>query len=298
MLSGLSNNYSKSHMKRLQREVRERNQTVNKILIKCSKLQDLIDKHSLNNFGFISIDTEGSELEVLESLDLTKTHVTLFIIENSLGDRKVEKYLKLYGFHKALTIEYEEFYVKYDDVNTIQEIANTLFKKNLLYVSSYENFIRVSPLEIKILTNYISYSLFGTGEEYLNGTIMNIKNNATLMPGWVSVVYVSESMYSQYGQILRKLPCKIVTVKSEENQISTIWRFFATDLVDSELILFRDCDSIITEREIVLINQWVNSNKALHIIRDHPSHVSSIMAGLCGVRKKKNPKFTGSFPKH
>lgn len=129
MLSGLSNNYSKSHMKRLQREVRERNQTVNKILIKCSKLQDLIDKHSLNNFGFISIDTEGSELEVLESLDLTKTHVTLFIIENSLGDRKVEKYLKLYGFHKALTIEYEEFYVKYDDVNTIQEIANTLFKK-------------------------------------------------------------------------------------------------------------------------------------------------------------------------
>lgn len=124
---------------------------------------------------------------------------------------------------------------------------------------------------------------------------MNIKNNATLMPGWVSVVYVSESMYSQYGQILRKLPCKIVTVKSEENQISTIWRFFATDLVDSELILFRDCDSIITEREIVLINQWVNSNKALHIIRDHPSHVSSIMAGLCGVRKKRIQNLLEAF---
>ena len=124
---------------------------------------------------------------------------------------------------------------------------------------------------------------------------MNIENNATLMPGWVSVVYVSESVYSQYGQILRKLPCKIVKVKSEENQISTIWRFFATDLVDSELILFRDCDSIITEREIVLINHWVNSNQALHIIRDHPSHVSSIMAGLCGVRKKRIQNLLEAF---
>lgn len=132
---------------------------------------------------------------------------------------------------------------------------------------------------------------------YLNGAIMNIENNAILMPEWTSIVYVSESIYTKYENTFKKLNCKIVKVKSEENQISTIWRFFATDLTDSELILFRDCDSLITEREVVLIKHWVNSNHALHIIRDHPLHVSPIMAGLCGVRKKRIQNLLESFLK-
>jgi hypothetical protein len=145
------------------------------------------------------------------------------------------------------------------------------------------------------VTNYISYSLFGSGDVYLDGAIKNIQNNSVLMPGWVSVFYVSESLYSKNEDKFKKLYCKIVKVKSHENQISTIWRFFATDLVDAELILFRDCDSLITRREIVLINQWINSNHALHIIRDHPLHTNSIMAGLCGVRKNRIQNLLESF---
>jgi FkbM family methyltransferase len=129
MLSGLAMNYSRSHFRRLLKEVRDHKQTINKIFIKCSKLQDLIDQYSINNLGFISIDTEGSELAVLESIDLTKTPVTLIIVENSLGNGKIRKYLKSFGFRKALSIEYDEFYLKLDDIKTIRDIANKIFKK-------------------------------------------------------------------------------------------------------------------------------------------------------------------------
>ena len=137
------------------------------------------------------------------------------------------------------------------------------------------------------MTNYISYSLYGSDPYYVNGALNNLVNNSKIMPGWVSVLYVSKFTYENFHLLLSRFRDNLIVVAGHDNNISSIWRFFATDLGDAEHILFRDCDSLITLREKAYIDEWVSSNKALHIIRDHPLHESNIMAGLCGVKKYK-----------
>jgi hypothetical protein len=49
--------------------------------------------------------------------------------------------------------------------------------------------------------------------------------------------------------------------------------------------MVRDADSRITDRDDFCINEFVNSDKLFHIIRDHPNHKHLIMAGMWGVKK-------------
>jgi len=44
----------------------------------------------------------------------------------------------------------------------------------------------------------------------------------------------------------------------------------------------RDLDSRVTEREVAAVNEWLESNKTLHSMRDHPWHTVPIMGGGWG----------------
>jgi hypothetical protein len=62
------------------------------------------------------------------------------------------------------------------------------------------------------------------------------------------------------------------------------WRFLALDDKDINILLSRDCDSRISDREISAINEWIESDKDFHIMRDHPYHQVPILAGIWGCR--------------
>jgi len=43
------------------------------------------------------------------------------------------------------------------------------------------------------------------------------------------------------------------------------WRFWAADDPEVGIMLSRDCDSRISDREIAAINEWLESDKDFHI---------------------------------
>ena len=49
-------------------------------------------------------------------------------------------------------------------------------------------------------------------------------------------------------------------------------------LVDT--FISRDVDSIIWRREVDAVNQWLESNYTFHLMRDHATHGSIMLAGL------------------
>ena len=52
-----------------------------------------------------------------------------------------------------------------------------------------------------------------------------------------------------------------------------------------DVAMFRDLDSIISERETAAVAQWLSSKHAFHIMRDHPDHGAvPMMAGMWGVK--------------
>jgi len=83
------------------------------ISVKTRRLDWIIDNHFKGGpIDFISIDTEGNELEVLESIDLELHGVRLLIIENNYNSADIEQYLMGLGWRKDKRFEVNDFYVK------------------------------------------------------------------------------------------------------------------------------------------------------------------------------------------
>lgn len=60
---------------------------------------------------FISIDTEGTEIDVLKGFNINKWKPKLLIIENNFNDSEIEIYLKNFGYKKDKRIEVNDFYI-------------------------------------------------------------------------------------------------------------------------------------------------------------------------------------------
>ena len=92
-----------------------------KIKIKSYTLNSILKNNSIEMFDYLNIDVEGSELEVIEGIDLIKYHPSLITIENN--NLSLEDYLKD-NVHNILTSN------DYVFVNKIG-VTNFFLDKNL-----------------------------------------------------------------------------------------------------------------------------------------------------------------------
>ena len=65
-----------------------------------------------------------------------------------------------------------------------------------------------------------------------------------------------------------------------------IWRFLPAGDLLVDMIISRDLDSPLSQRELDAVNQWLSTNKSWHIMRDHPLHQMPILGlNFCSYRK-------------
>ena len=62
------------------------------------------------------------------------------------------------------------------------------------------------------------------------------------------------------------------------------WRFFPTLDPQVDVFLSRDLDSRITDSEVAAVQEWLESDKVIHIMRDHPAHFTEILGGGWGAK--------------
>ena len=128
----------------------------------------------------------------------------------------------------------------------------------------------------------IAYSLWGDAPMYNVGAVENADNALEHYPDWICRYYIGESVPNETLEKLASKPnTEIIKVASSNDWTSSIWRFHAVD--NSDVVIFRDTDSRLTQRERTAVNEWLASNKIIHIMRDHPYHTERIMAGMWGV---------------
>lgn len=72
----------------------------------------LTDYPAVDKIDFLSIDTEGTELEVLKGFDIARWMPKLFVIENNYNDPWIEEYLKPFGYTKVLRNQVNDFYTR------------------------------------------------------------------------------------------------------------------------------------------------------------------------------------------
>jgi hypothetical protein len=134
------------------------------------------------------------------------------------------------------------------------------------------------------MVNVFSFCLFGSNHKYTLGMIENVKIINDKFKDWKIYIYynnVSEDILKQlelYNNV-------VLILSTYNNHKTTLDRFKPIDNIDVDITMMRDADSRVHDRDIWAINEFINSTKKLHIIRDHNCHCSNIMAGLCGIKK-------------
>ena len=75
-----------------------------------------------------------------------------------------------------------------------------------------------------------------------------------------------------------------VGARQTANMFPMFWRFLPTLDPQVSVVMSRDLDSRITEREAAAVREWLESNRSLHAMRDHPWHGVPIMGGGWGAK--------------
>jgi hypothetical protein len=141
---------------------------------------------------------------------------------------------------------------------------------------------------------YISYSLWGDNELYNIGMVKNAEQVPKIYSGWQMIVYHDNSVPKETLSVLEDLNVKLVNVDGHTHGM--FWRFFASDLVDCEYAIFRDGDSRLSIREKMAVDEWIDSGKTIHVMRDHPAHQIpygnnslGILGGMWGIKGNTIP---------
>jgi hypothetical protein len=129
----------------------------------------------------------------------------------------------------------------------------------------------------------ISFSLWGENPKYTIGAIKNAELVNKIYPSWIGRFYVGKSVPEKILIELKSIPnTEIISLDENGDWTGMFWRFFACE--DSDIMLSRDTDSRLNLREKLAVDEWLNSEKNFHIMRDHPWHSTQILGGMWGCR--------------
>jgi len=144
----------------------------------------------------------------------------------------------------------------------------------------------------------ISYSLYGNNPRYTVNSIINAEIAKKIYSDWECRFYYDNSVPIK---VIEKLKCysnvNLIDMTNRpyhnfqtHHSSKMFWRFMAYD-DNIDVVIFRDSDSYPSIRERDAVNQWLNENKSIHLMREvQPCHRSKIMGGMWGLRKNNKLK--------
>ena len=147
------------------------------------------------------------------------------------------------------------------------------------------------PTEATTVPNLvIAYSLWGSEARYSTGMINVCRTHAQLYPAnWKIRIYHDNTAPPNIMDDLNEMEhVKLINVETDlpawiKNNLNPMnWRFLIASDPTVSAYAVRDSDSIPSKRERAAIEEFLESGKAFHIIRDHPMHNPTNFAPILG----------------
>ena len=130
----------------------------------------------------------------------------------------------------------------------------------------------------------ITFSLWGNNPMYTVGAIRNVEIAKELFPDWTCRFYIAKTVPQDIISQLQNLNAELIFRESEGTTNSMFWRFEPAADPNVDAMIVRDTDSRLGIREKLAIDEWLDSGKKLHVMRDHPYHQAPMMGGMWGCR--------------
>ena len=132
--------------------------------------------------------------------------------------------------------------------------------------------------------NIISFSLYGSDQKYIVGAIENAKLLQKFSAEWTAFFYCGQEISNITLKQLESLGSKVIVADAGWHENGMFWRFYPFGNEKFTRMIVRDVDSRISIRELDAVQEWVESGKLGHIMRDHPFHATEILGGMWGAR--------------
>lgn len=110
MLSGITDKYDNRHLERITKEILAKGGIKKEIEVEMFVLSN-IEALKNKTIDFISIDTEGNELDIVQSINFEVMNIKALVIENNYKDQRLEHYLNTYNYKLVYRLDCDEVFV-------------------------------------------------------------------------------------------------------------------------------------------------------------------------------------------
>lgn len=148
------------------------------------------------------------------------------------------------------------------------------------------------------MVKVVSFSLWGNELRYTIGAIKNADLVKEFYPDFECWFYVHKPTVPPniVEELTKKSNVKIIYKDGDLNTCKPMmWRF--EPILDPyvQVMMSRDTDTRIWLREKLAVDEWLKSDKILHIMRDHPYHNVCILGGMWGIKQNNLCNFKKLF---
>ena len=98
MLSGMVHTYDPRHLERLKKEVEFTKGRYDIMSCPALSFEQMVQKYQVTHIDYLSVDTEGSEFEILISIDFNTVSIFAISVENNFKEKKIQEFLETKGF--------------------------------------------------------------------------------------------------------------------------------------------------------------------------------------------------------
>lgn len=135
------------------------------------------------------------------------------------------------------------------------------------------------------------------GEMYCNGAIRNmeIQKDQGIFKDWIFRIFIDDSVPLHIQSKLKSMGAEIINMTNvylpnthDKRYPGMFWRFLVMEDPSVDIFIVRDVDSRINKRDELAVNDWLKTNKILHVMRDHPHHHYKILGGMWGHQSHLN----------
>lgn len=109
MLSGILDTYDENHKRRILNEQQIYGGTRKKIKVKNFRFSDIVTE---KNIDYLSIDTEGSELGIVKSINFNEYDIEIISVENNSNTNDIKCFLESVGYKYITRRGADEIYQK------------------------------------------------------------------------------------------------------------------------------------------------------------------------------------------
>lgn len=112
MLSVLERKCSNIHLKRIKSRISKFGGSYQIVDVNCFRFNDLLEKNNLNHIDLLSIDTEGGELDILNTIDFSRFTIDVILVEDNYRDGSIEKFLISKGFSYEIQMKQDLIFIR------------------------------------------------------------------------------------------------------------------------------------------------------------------------------------------